>query len=118
MMTKDGLITPNAISFEEIQKCIALLTELNTNTDQIFDIPKEQRTALIKAAGQFSRPDRDELARRKKDGKSALKRKLEKKDRTARKVTGIREAREANVFIAPKLLGFNDLSDKEPLELQ
>jgi hypothetical protein len=25
------------------------------DTDQIFDIPKEQRTALIKAAGRFSR---------------------------------------------------------------
>jgi NAD(P)-dependent dehydrogenase (short-subunit alcohol dehydrogenase family) len=118
MMTNDGLTVPNPISHEEIEKCIALLTELNTNTDQIFDIPKEQRTALIKAAGQFSRPDRDELARRKKDGKLALKRQLEKKDRTARKVTGIREAREANVFMAPKLLACNELLHKEPLELQ
>ena len=118
MTTKDELIAPNAISFEEIEKCIALLTELNTNTDQIFDIPKEQRTALIKAAGQFARPDRDELSRRKKDGKLAAKRKMEKKDRTARKVTGIREAREAIAFIAPKLLNVADLSGKEELELQ
>lgn len=117
-MTKDELIISNAISFEEIEKCIALLTELNTNTDQIFDIPKEQRTALIKAAGQFSRPNRDELARRKKDGKLAAKRKMEKKDRTARKVTGIREAREASVFVAPKLLAFNDLVNKEQPELK
>jgi NAD(P)-dependent dehydrogenase (short-subunit alcohol dehydrogenase family) len=116
-MMKDEPTATDAINFEEIEKCIALLTELNTNTDKIFDIPKEQRTALIKAAGQFSRPDRDELIRRKKDGKLASKRKMEKKDRTARKVTGIREAREANIFIAPKLLGFNDLSAKEPLEL-
>jgi NAD(P)-dependent dehydrogenase (short-subunit alcohol dehydrogenase family) len=118
MMTKDELITPNAISFEEIEKCIALLTELNTNTNQIFDIPKEQRTALIKAAGQFSRPDRNELVRRKKDGKLAAKRKMEKKDRTARKVTGIREAREASVFVAPKLLALNDLVNKEQQELE
>ncbi len=118
MMTNDDFITPNAISIEEIEKCIALLTELNTNTNQIFDIPKEQRTALIKAAGQFSRPDRDELARRKKDGKLASKRKMEKRDRSARKVTGIREAREASIFSAPKLLESNDLYNKEQLELQ
>jgi hypothetical protein len=37
------------------------LSQLNTDTDQIL-IFQEQRTALIKAAGQFSRPDRDELA--------------------------------------------------------
>ena len=47
-----------AISSEQIDQCIALLAQLNSDTDQIFDIPKAQRTALIKAAGQFSRPDR------------------------------------------------------------
>ena len=56
------------ITSAEINRCIAILSQLNSDTDQIFDIPKEQRTALIRAAGQFSRPDRDELARRKKDG--------------------------------------------------
>ena len=57
------------ITSEEINRCIEILSQLNTNTDQIFDIPKQQRTALIKAAGQFSRPDRDELSRRKKTEK-------------------------------------------------
>ena len=118
MMPKDEIAATNTISAEDIEKCIALLTQLNTDTNQIFDIPKEQRTALIKAAGQFSRPDRDELSRRKKDGKLAAKRKMEKRDRTARKVTGIREAREASVFIAPKLLAHNDLTSKEQLELE
>ena len=104
-----------AISSEEIDRCIAILAQLNTDTDQIFDIPKEQRTALIKAAGMFSRPDRDELSRRKKDGKLVAKRKKEKQDRTARKETGIRYAREASVFVAPKLLAYNDLAQKEQL---
>jgi len=117
-MTENELPANNAISPEEIERCIALLTQLNANTNQIFDIPKEQRTALIKAAGQFSRPDRDELSRRKKDGKLVAKRKQEKKDKTARKATGIREAREAPIFVAPKLLALNDLALKEPLELE
>ena len=102
MMTNDEIAIANLITPEEIERCIALLTQLNTDTNQIFDIPKEQRTALIKAAGQFSRPNRDELSRRKKDGKLAAKRKMEKKDKTARKATGIREAREASIFVAPK----------------
>ena len=80
----------NAITSEEIDKCIAILSQLNIDTELIFDIPKEKRTALIKAAGQFSRPDREEFAKRKKDGKAVAKRKLEAKDRTARRETGIR----------------------------
>ena len=94
------------------------LAQLNTDTDQIFDIPAEQRIALIKAAGQFSRPNRDEFSRRVKDGKLATKRKMEKRDKTARKETGIRHAREASVFVAPKLLALNDLANKEQLELE
>ena len=73
-----------AINSAEIERCIEILSQLNNDTDQIFDIPKEQRTALIKAAGQFSRPDRDELSRRKKDGRLVAKRKKEKQDKTAR----------------------------------
>ena len=118
MIDNEKSVAQGAVNPEDIAKCIALLNILNTDTDQIFDIPKEQRTALIKAAGQFSRPDRDELTRRKKDGKAALKRKMEKKDRTSRKVTGIREAREADVFVAPRLLQRFDLDSKEALELQ
>ena len=118
MMLKEEIGHKIEITSEEIDHCIAVLTQLNTDTDQIFDIPKEQRIALIKAAGMFSRPDREEFVRRKKDGKAVAKRKKEKKDRTARKETGIRSAREASVFIAPKLLAANELTHKEELELE
>ena len=118
MIKKDESAYNSVITSDEIDRCIAIMTQLNAATDQIFDIPKEQRTALIKAAGQFSRPDREELAKRKKDGKAIAKRKQEKKDRTARKETGIRSAREAIVFVAPKLLAVQDLEHKEPLELE
>jgi NAD(P)-dependent dehydrogenase (short-subunit alcohol dehydrogenase family) len=118
MITKEDTPINKALTAEDINRCIAILTQLNTATDQIFDIPKEQRTALIKAAGQFSRPDREELAKRKKDGKAVAKRKQEKKDRTARKETGIRSAREASVFVAPKLLAMQDLESIVTLELE
>jgi NAD(P)-dependent dehydrogenase (short-subunit alcohol dehydrogenase family) len=118
MIVEQEIKKKSIISSEEIDRCISILVQLNTDTDQIFDIPKDQRTALIKAAGQFSRPDREELARRKKDGKAVAKRKQEKKDRTARKETGIRYAREASIFVTPKLLASHELQHKEQLELE
>lgn len=108
----------NAITAEEIKKCILILESLVEDTNQIFDIPKEQRTALIKAAGRFSRPSREEFSRRKKDAKKNLKRKKAAKDRHARKETGIRSARESHIFIAPKLLPVAELAEKEQLELE
>ena len=84
MIDQEEMEEMTAINSAEIERCIAILSQLNNDTDQIFDIPKEQRTALIKAAGQFSRPDRDELSRRKKDGRLVAKRKKEKQDKTAR----------------------------------
>jgi hypothetical protein len=66
MMTKDEIVLKTAITTDEIDRCISILAQLNSNTDEIFDIEKDQRTALIKAAGMFSRPDRDELSRRKR----------------------------------------------------
>jgi len=116
--TFSGTNPSHEINAEEIAKCIAILEHLNNNTDQIFEIPKKQRTALIKASGQLSRPDRDEFSRRKKDAKKAAKRKQANKDRTARKETGIRSARENVVFVAPKLLQTSELSAKKELELE
>jgi NAD(P)-dependent dehydrogenase (short-subunit alcohol dehydrogenase family) len=117
-MVKEATENLSTISSEEIDRCIAILAQLNTDTEQIFEIPKEQRIALIKAAGQFSRPDRDEFAKRKKDGKAVAKRKQEKKDRTARKETGIRSAREATVFVAPKLLVSQDFDTTKQREFE
>ncbi len=113
-----GLAKNGTIDETEIARCIAILEYLNSNTEQIFEIPKEQRTALIKASGQLSRPNRDEFSRRKKDAKKAEKRKQANKDRTARKETGIRSARENIVFVAPKLLQTSELSSKKELELE
>jgi NAD(P)-dependent dehydrogenase (short-subunit alcohol dehydrogenase family) len=118
MTSLDDISAPIAITSDEIDRCIAILAQLNLDTNQIFDIEKVQRTALIKVAGQFSRPDRDEFSRRKKDGKLVAKRKKEKQDKTARKETGIRHAREASVFVAPRLLASNELNGKEQLELE
>jgi len=100
------------VSQEQIDACISVLNVLNKETDRIFEIPKEQRIALIKAAGQLSRPSREEFSMRKKNAKKAAKRKQAEKDKHARNKTGIRSAREATIFIAPSMLAL-DGSEKE-----
>ncbi len=102
----------------DIEKCLAILQNLVEDTDQIFDIPKEKRTALIKAAGQLSRPSRSEFSRRKKDAKKNEKRKQAARDKHARKETGIRSAREASIFVAPKLLAAAVIEEKDLMELE
>ncbi|WP_298504906.1 SDR family oxidoreductase [uncultured Maribacter sp.] len=118
MSNTEEIENTNKVSAAEIDKCISILEHLVTNTDEIFEIPKEKRTALLMASGKLSRPNRDEFSRRKKDAKKAQKRKQAAKDRNARKVTGIRSAREAVVFVAPKLLPQAELKDKELQELE
>lgn len=117
-MENDKLESLDKISEQEIDQCISILEKLVSNTDEIFEIPKEKRTALIKVSGMLSRPSREEFSRRKKDAKKAQKRKLAAKDKNARKVTGIRSAREASIFVAPKLLPLGELSNTETQELQ
>ena len=88
----------------EIDRCIEVLQELVGDTNQLFELPEEKRVALMTAAGLLSRPSREEFERRKKDSKKAAKRKQIERDKHARKETGIRSAREATVFVAPKLI--------------
>lgn len=92
------------LSQAQIDECISILNTLNTDTNQIFEIPKDTRLALLKAAGQLSRPNREEFSKRKKDAKKAAKRKQAARDKHARNSTGIRSARDASIFIAPTMI--------------
>ena len=113
-MSEESIPKEKLVSSEEIDKCISVLQQLLGDTNQIFDIPKKKRTELIKVTGQFSRPSREEFSRRKKDAKKAAKRKKAARDKSARNLTGIRYAREASVFVAPKLLAASELTKKIP----
>lgn len=111
-------VTPPQLTQEQIEECIAVLGALNADTNQIFEIPKDKRLALIKAAGLLSRPSRDEFSRRKKDSIKAAKRKQAEKDRHARNGTGIRSAREATIFIAPTMVALTGEEAEKELELK
>ena len=102
---------------KDVAFCITTLQKILDDSNQLYDLPEAQRIALIKVAGQLSRPNRAEHKRRKKDVKKAIKRKMIARDKHARKETGIRSAREAQIFKAPKLLAPVD-TQKETLELE
>ena len=61
------------IGLDKIKECIAILEQLNDNAIEIFGIPKDDRKALLMAAGLLSRPSREEFNRRKKLAKKAEK---------------------------------------------
>ena len=91
-------------STEEIQRCINLLDDLVKNSVELAHLTKEQRIAILKAAGEISRPDRDEIRKRKKDRIRLKKQRIDDHERKIRRETGIRSAREAAVFTAPKAI--------------
>ena len=103
---------------DQIDQAIAILETLNGDTNQIFDIPKEKRIALLIEAGRLSRPNKEEFARRIKDSNKVAKRKAQARDKSARKETGIRSAREASIFIAPKLIALTGNEEKEARTLE
>jgi NAD(P)-dependent dehydrogenase (short-subunit alcohol dehydrogenase family) len=88
-------------SEKEIQECIALLKDLVIDAEQLAFLTKEQRIALITVTGQLSRPNRDEINKRKRDCQRIKKQKMVSYDCSIRASTGIRSARQAAIFSAP-----------------
>src|SRR5699024_7587909 len=86
---------------ETIERCIALLESLADDSSAFIQLPEPQRIALLKAAGRFSRPNRDEDRKRQKEARKAKLKESIEQDRAVRAITGIRTARETPVFKAP-----------------
>jgi len=105
------------LSPEKIEECLAILKQLNENSELIAEIPKEKRTLLLIEAGKFSRPSRTEFKRRKNDAKKVAKRKIKERDKHSRNKTGIRSARDASIFVAPSMIALPLRDEKEIEEL-
>ncbi len=91
-------------SQQEIQRCIALLEDLVKNSVELAHLSDEQRIAILKAAGEISRPDRDEIRKRKRDRIRLKKQRIDDHERKIRRATGIRSARRTAVFTPPKAI--------------
>lgn len=91
----------NSYTAEEIEKCISILSHLTEKPEDFTALSDQQKIELMKTAGQFSRPDRNERKERNRAAKKLKRQKIVTEERKARAATGIRLAREATVFSAP-----------------
>jgi NAD(P)-dependent dehydrogenase (short-subunit alcohol dehydrogenase family)/predicted Zn-ribbon and HTH transcriptional regulator len=85
----------------EIEQCINILNQLAEDGEAFTDLSKDQQIELMKAAGKLSRPDYYQLKQRKKAVLNKKKQQIVKAEKKARAATGIRQARENEVFSAP-----------------
>ena len=115
-MQEENELGSSNVNQKQVGECIATINSLLVDTNQLFELPEEIRVELMKVSGLLSRPSREELTKRRKNSKKAEKRKKAERDKHARKSTGIRSAREASVFVAPKLL-ISPLSPEEQPDL-
>ena len=103
---------------KEIQGTIDLLKGLVADSQQLAALPKEQRIELMMVTGQLSRPNRDEINKRKRDCQRIKKQKISSYDRSVRASTGIRSARQTAVFSAPaQITGPEANSERQRPEL-
>jgi len=91
----------------EIHKCIPVLEKIVNNSELLAHLPESERIALIAAAGKISRPDKEEIKKRNKDRREQKRKAIVKKERRMRAATGIRKARETEIFTAPQQITFN-----------
>jgi len=98
---------------QELEQCISILEQLLENGDQLTLLSEDKRIALMKAAGQISRPDRAEIKKRNQGVKLVKKQTKVENDRKARAKTGIRSARVATVFEAPRQLALDQIELEE-----
>jgi len=103
---------------EDADFCLEVLQTFLENPEQFGDLPEKQRIALLTAAGQLSRPSREEQLRRSRQIQKGLRKKVVTEERSARAATGIRAARTAAVFSAPEKLTLSDASAPRLPELK
>lgn len=88
-------------SEEDIDKCIDILTYLLNDSAGFASLSTEKQIELMKVSGQLSRPDRHVLIKRNKAIRKKHRQEIVVLERKARAETGIRRAREIEVFTAP-----------------
>lgn len=84
------------------------MEKIATQSELLSCLSETERIALITAAGKISRPDKEEIKKRNKDRKQQKRKAIVKKERRLRAATGIRKARETNIFTAPQQISFNN----------
>ena len=95
-------------SLKAILDCIPILEKIVAQSELLAQLPESERIALITAAGKISRPDKKEIKKRNKDKRRQKRLAIVEKERRLRASTGIRKARDAEVFTAPQQIAYDD----------
>jgi NAD(P)-dependent dehydrogenase (short-subunit alcohol dehydrogenase family) len=90
------------VTTEDVKNCIEVMERLVSDNFLWAALSQDEKTAMMKAAGQLSRPAKHELRLRHKNYIRHQKIQKTIADRKARGLTGIRRAREDAVFSAPE----------------
>ncbi|MCK5542873.1 MAG: SDR family NAD(P)-dependent oxidoreductase [Desulfobacterales bacterium] len=104
------------VTITALIKCIPILEKIAGRFELLEQLPEPQRIAFIAAAGKISRPNPEEIKKRKKDKKRQKHRAIVEKERRLRAATGIRRAREASVFKAPQQISISHTGVKDGYE--
>ncbi len=86
---------------EELRRAREVLEAVVSDRSLLAQLPDEERTRLLVAAGRTIHPDLDQKRRLVRSLRSAQRRRAEAHDRSLLAGTGIRAARESEVFVPP-----------------
>ncbi len=86
---------------EELRRAREVLEAVVSDRSLLAQLPHEERTALLVAAGRAVHPETEQKRRLVKALRARRRRQLEARDRAVLARTGIRIARESEVFVAP-----------------
>lgn len=100
-------------SKEKFQLCFNFLKELSENRELLRQFDENERIELFKLCGKISRPLKEEKNKTTKKLRNLKKERVKAANKKARGLTGIRTAREANVFVAPKEISFEKIQSEE-----
>ncbi len=102
----------------EIARVVAVLEGLVADRTRLTYLSREQRVALMIAAGRLSRPERHETVRLAKAFRRVQRKRNQDDDREVRAATEIRAARRADVYVAPLALPPGPAREDAPRELK
>lgn len=101
----------------DIDNCINTLQHLIDNDEMYATLNEDKQIALMKLAGKISHPDVYTLKQRRKIKKRIKKQEIVKMERNTRAKTGIRMAREGEIFQAPLQLTDGSKLQRDDLKL-
>ncbi len=97
-------LLPDPIAPAEFQTFLRVLEAVSEDSGHLASVSPEDRIALMKAAGKLAHPTIIDQRRTARTARKLRRENRKQHDRRARQNTGIRGARQAPVFSAPKQL--------------